>query len=203
MIKYLIHTFRKSFLSVKSLLAIAIGVSALGLAQAALPDKLFFSLYAVAIGLAFLLVQVTLGLRPRLSAEVSEAVQASYSTSTLNNVDCDDKLSKLDRLMTNERVFADPELRLPGLATQLALSSHQLSELLNARLGKSFARYLRERRIEASKSMLCNEPSVSVLAVGLSVGFTSQSNFYEAFRDIEGMTPGQYRKLNGKTGASK
>ena len=40
------------------------------------------------------------------------------------------------------------------------------------------------------------EPSASVLSVGLSVGFTSQSNFYEAFREIEGMTPGQYRKLN-------
>jgi AraC-like DNA-binding protein len=34
-----------------------------------------------------------------------------------------------------------------------------------------------------------------VLSVGLNVGFTSQSNFYEAFREVEGGTPGQYRKL--------
>jgi AraC-like DNA-binding protein len=33
-----------------------------------------------------------------------------------------------------------------------------------------------------------------VLSIGLCVGFTSQSNFYEAFREIEGSTPGQYRK---------
>ena len=34
-----------------------------------------------------------------------------------------------------------------------------------------------------------------------SLGFTSQSNFYEAFRDIEGMPPGQFRKLksNGRS----
>jgi AraC-like DNA-binding protein len=44
--------------------------------------------------------------------------------------------------------------------------------------------------------MLLAEPRASVLSVGLSVGFTSQSNFYEAFREIEGSTPGQYRKLH-------
>ena len=71
---------------------------------------------------------------------------------------------------------------------------------MNGRLGKGFSRYLREQRIGAAKAMLLDEPSASVLAVGLSVGFTSQSNFYEAFREIEGTTPGQYRKLNGKTG---
>jgi AraC-like DNA-binding protein len=41
-----------------------------------------------------------------------------------------------------------------------------------------------------------------VLAVGLNVGFTSKSNFYEAFREIEGMTPGQYRKLQGRVAAA-
>ncbi|MDQ5945645.1 MAG: hypothetical protein QG619_1067, partial [Pseudomonadota bacterium] len=39
--------------------------------------------------------------------------------------------------------------------------------------------------------------------IGLCVGFTSQSNFYEAFREIEGMTPGQYRKLHVKGGAPR
>jgi AraC-like DNA-binding protein len=85
------------------------------------------------------------------------------------------------------------------LAERLGLSTHQLSELLNARLGKSFSRYLREHRVAAAKAMLCDEPTASVLSVGLNVGFTSQSNFYEAFREIEGMTPGQFRKLRSTT----
>ncbi|MCP4492464.1 MAG: AraC family transcriptional regulator [Gammaproteobacteria bacterium] len=59
---------------------------------------------------------------------------------------------------------------------------------MNNRLGKNFSRYLREHRIQ-------DEPAASVLCVGLSVGFSSQSNFYEAFREIEGTTPGQYRKV--------
>lgn len=176
--------------------AIAIGVSVLGLAQAALPDKLFFSLYAISIGVAFLLVQTALGFRPQLSAEISEAAQTAYAISTLGNVDCDAALSRLDTLMTIDRVYEDPELSLPGLAKRMELSTHQTSELMNARLGKSFSRYLREKRVGAAKILLRDEPSASVLSVGLSVGFTSQSNFYEAFREIEGMTPGQYRALN-------
>lgn len=182
---------------------IAISVAVLGLMQSLLPDKLFFTLYASSIGLAFFLVQTTLGLRPQLSTEVievSEIAQTAYVSSTLGSVDCDAALARLRSLMQSERIYIDPALNLPGLAEQLALSTHQLSELINARLGKGFSRYLREQRVAAAKSMLCAAPSASVLSVGLSVGFTSQSNFYEAFREIEGMTPGQYRKLNLKGG---
>ena len=193
---------------------VAIGASLLGLLQAALPEKLFFSLYASAIGVAFFLVQLALGFRPQLSVEVREAIsetlaetptetlaematgaaREAYASSTLNNVDCSAALASLDRLMRIDRLYTNPELSLPGLAERLGLSTHQLSELFNARLGKGFSRYLREQRVAAAKAMLRDEPSASVLSVGLSVGFTAQSNFYEAFREIEGATPGAYRK---------
>lgn len=188
--------FQLEILLLGAVFVIAIAVSVLGLVQTLLPDKLFFKLYAMAISSAFLLVQLTLGLRPELPAQVQETVQTAYASSTLTNVDCDQALANLASLMHNERVFENPEVNLPSLAEQLQLSGHQLSELLNTRLGKGFSRYLREQRIDAAKLMLRHQPSASVMSVGLSVGFTSQSNFYDAFREIEGMTPGQYRKLN-------
>lgn len=174
---------------------LAIAVALAGVAPGLLPDKHFTALYAIAIGLAFLLVQATLHQRPQLEAEVQEAAQSAYQHTTLARIDCDVALARLSELMQSQRLFVDPALSLPSLAARLDLTTHQLSELLNSRLGKSFARYVREQRIEAAKSMLCDEPSASVLSVGLAVGFAAQSNFYEAFRDIEGMTPGQYRKL--------
>lgn len=189
------ENFHLELVLLGSVFFIAIGVSVLGLVQATLPEKLFFTLYAISIGAAFLLVQLTLGLRPQLSTEISEAAQESYASSTLTHVDCDAVLASLDNLMQQERAYEDTELSLPGLAAKLGISAHQLSELMNTRLGKGFSRYLREQRISAAKTMLRDEPSASVLSVGLSVGFAAQSNFYEAFREIEGMTPGQYRKL--------
>lgn len=188
--------FQQEILLLGAVFVIAVTVSLLGLVQSALPARLFFCLYASAIGAAFFLVQTTLLLRPALSAEVAEAVQGSYASSTLGNVDCAAALSRLAQLMQQQKRYQDAALSLARLAGELDLSTHQLSELMNARLGKSFSRYLREQRIAAARQMLLDEASASVLSVGLSVGFTSQSTFYEAFREIEGMTPGQYRKLN-------
>lgn len=191
--------FRREMALLGGVFAIAIGVSVLGLLQASLPGKLFFSLYAIAIGAAFFLVQTALGLRPALTIEVAETAQtaqAAYGNSTLKSVDCEVALARLEVLMKEERLYADPELSMPALAGRLSLSTHQLSELMNARLGKGFSRYLREQRVAAARTALCAEPSASVLSIGLCVGFTSQSNFYEAFREIEGSTPGQYRKLH-------
>jgi AraC-like DNA-binding protein len=176
---------------------IALLVALLGLGLLQLPERLFFSLYAIAIGLAFLLVSTTLQLSPTLSADVAEAARESYTKSALGGVDCDAALEGLRLLMEREQLYRESELDLPLLANRLDLSVHQLSEIINTRLGKSFSRLIREYRVAAARDMLLAEPTAAVLAVGLSVGFTSQSNFYDAFREITGMTPGRYRKLHG------
>lgn len=178
---------------------VALGVAVLGVWVEAIPQRLFIHLYASAIGLAFLLVQIALGRRPQLPEEVRETAQAAYAHTTLGRVDCDDALARLEVLMRSERLYADADLSLARLAERLGLSAHQLSELMNTRLGKGYSRYLRERRVEAARRMLLDEPRASVLSVGLSVGFTSQSSFYEAFREIEGSTPGQFRKLQARS----
>lgn len=193
--------FRREMQLLGGVFAIAMAIAAYGLGLGLLPEsqpgKGFYSLYACAIGLAFFLVHTVLALRPQLSAEVQESAQSAYATTTLAHLDCPALLVRLEALMADEHLYRDPDLSLPGLAERLTITPHQLSELLNARLGKGFSRYLREQRIAAAKAMLLAEPGASVLAVGLNVGFTSQSNFYEAFRDIEGMPPGQFRKLKG------
>lgn len=181
---------------------VAVVVALLGLLPTGLPGKLFTALYASAVGLAFLLVQATLHLRPQLEAEVREMAQSAYAQTTLAKVDCDAALRRLEVLMAGERLYVDPELSLAKLASRMDLTAHQLSELLNSRLGKSFARHVRELRVGAAKAMLCDEPTASVLSVGLSVGFSAQSNFYDAFREIEGTTPGQYRKLRLRSASS-
>ncbi len=192
--------FAREIVILGSIFVIALGVAGLGIFQANLPDKLFFVLYSIAIGLAFLLVQIALGLRPHLPEELTETVKAAYAHSTLSRIDREATIEQLKAMMDAERLYEDSELSLSGLAQRLGLTGHQLSELINSNLGKSFSRFLRERRVEAAKTMLLAEISASVLSVGLSVGFTAQSNFYEAFREVEGMTPGQYRKLHYKAG---
>ncbi|MBK8453994.1 MAG: helix-turn-helix domain-containing protein [Thiofilum sp.] len=188
------NRFKLELVVLGAVFIIALGVAGLVLLLPWLTETLFFSLYASAIGLAFLLINGVLNLTPELPQQVTEAAQETYAVSTLTQVNCPQVLERLTTLMQQQR-FTDPDLDLATLANELGISSHQLSELINLHLGKGFARYIREWRVEAAKTMLLNEPKASVLSIGLSVGFNSQSNFYAAFREITGMTPSAFRKL--------
>ncbi|WP_020558482.1 helix-turn-helix domain-containing protein [Thiofilum flexile] len=192
------NRFKGELLILSAVFIIALAVSGLVLLLPWLTEQVFFSLYATAIGLAFLLTNFVLNLAPELPEQVTEAAQETYAVSTLTQVDCPQVLERLTTLMQQQR-FTDPELDLATLAHELGITSHQLSELINTQLGKGFARYMREWRVEAAKTQLINEPKASVLSIGLSVGFNSQSNFYSAFREITGMTPSAFRKLMLKT----
>ncbi len=177
---------------------IALMVMLLGFALPFISEKLFFGLYACAIGMAFLLLNLALSQSPELSVEIAEAAHEAHHSSSLNTVDCKHALQRLDELMQQQQLFQQPDLNLRGVAEQLGLSAHQLSELINTYLGKGFSRYIREFRVALAKQQLLEEKSASVLAIGMSVGFSSQSNFYHAFREITGMTPGRYRRLHRK-----
>lgn len=105
-------------------------------------------------------------------------------------------MQKLERLMIEGKAYLNQDLSLPSLAADVGISSHQLSELINTRLGMGFSRYVRERRVEAAKALLVTAPSQSILSVSLDTGFRSQSAFYAAFKEMTGQSPGDYRSAN-------
>lgn len=197
---YALRAFRQRFqLELGLLLAVfllGVGVVALVFLTPLIAEPLFFALYASAIGCAFLLINLALAYAPHMPERIEEVARETYLSSTLTNIDCEEAAHRLDDLMRRERIYENPDLDLNQTAQRLGLSPHQLSELVNTRLGKGFSRYVREFRVEAAKLMLLDEPEASVLAVGLNTGFSSQSNFYTAFREITGMTPGQFRKIS-------
>jgi AraC-like DNA-binding protein len=188
--------FRLELLALGTLFAIALAVLLLGFIWPLLNETDFISAYSILIGLAFFAVTLTLLRFPGIAADVSAAAQAVYAESTLKNIDKPAALTRLDALMQQDKLYTLETLSLALLAEQLALSQHQLSELINTEFQQGFSRYIREQRIAAAKKLLLAEPNVSVLSIGLTVGFSTQSNFYAAFRDIVGVAPGQYRKMH-------
>ncbi|BCB26685.1 hypothetical protein SKTS_15710 [Sulfurimicrobium lacus] len=190
------HRFHLELGFLAGIFLIAAGVVGLVFLMPLISEHAFFMLYASAIGSAFLLLSLALFHAPQMPDRIEEAARETYVSSTLANVDCESTLNRLEQLMQQEQAFENPDLDLPMMAEQLGLSGHQLSELVNVKLGKGFSRYVREYRVNAAKAMLLNEPSASVLSIGMSSGFSSQSNFYTAFREVTGMTPGQFRKFS-------
>ena len=154
----------------------------------------FYHLYANSIGFAFFLVVAALIVFPDLLSDIAEVAKISYSATTLTEVDIDAKLKELDTLMKTSKIVQNEQLNLTLLADEVDLTSHQLSELINVHFAMGFSRYIRQRRVDVAKRLLIDEPDSSILSISLDTGFKSQSNFYAAFKEITGETPGSYRK---------
>jgi AraC-like DNA-binding protein len=173
---------------------------AVGATGALAPQHVGWDAFALAyswqIMLGYLLVTGLLLLVPDLAAKTQEAVASSYAQSALGKVDVSAAVERLRVLFESEHLYRDEDLGLAKLARRVELTPHQLSELLNVRFGESFSRFVRRHRVAAAKRMLVDEPRASVLSVGLSVGFGSQSTFYAAFKDETGVVPGEFRRRN-------
>ncbi len=179
---------------------VAILILILGLSVPWLGIEIYVLGYSILIGLGLLAALFTLLRIPDLASRAAEAVRSAYTSSSLKSVDVDAAMARLEHLMQREQIYVNESLSLSSLAQALALSPHQLSELVNTRLGIGFSRYVREHRVRAAQRMLIDEPQASVLSVGLAVGFTSQSNFYTAFREITGEVPGRFRRRQADSG---
>ena len=166
----------------------------LGLSIPYIDHTIFFSAYAGSIGIAMILVTAAVIIFPELMSDIVEITEATYAKSTLIGVDIDSLLASLEGLMDVDKVYQNENLSLNTLAEMIDISGHQLSELINTQFNCGFPRFIRERRVAQAKKMLTNEPSASILSIGLATGFKSQSNFYAAFREITGMSPGNFRK---------
>jgi AraC-like DNA-binding protein len=189
--------FRVELPVVLAFAVMGLGVGVAGaLTPRAIPWDLFALAYSVQMAAGFLLVSALLLLVPDLATKTQEAVSTSYAQSSLGRVDVAQATERLRRLFEDEHLYRDEDLGLAKLARRVDLSPHQLSELLNVRFGESFSKFVRRHRVAAASRMLIDEPRASVLSVGLSVGFGSQSTFYAAFKEETGLVPGEFRRRN-------
>lgn len=101
---------------------------------------------------------------------------------------------KLQRLIGEEQLYKNPDLKLNDLAKKINISGHQLSQLLNDNLGKSFAAYINEFRINEACELIANDRGIKLEAIGYEVGFNSKSTFYTAFKKLKQTTPTVYKE---------
>lgn len=122
-----------------------------------------------------------------------EAENARYTKSQIENLDSDNVIDKIELAMKEDKAFLSDTMTLKLLAEKVGITSHQLSEILNRKLNKSFNQMINEYRINEAKEILVQDPDRKILAVAYDVGFNSPSAFYKAFQKFAGMTPTRYR----------
>ncbi len=95
--------------------------------------------------------------------------------------------------MNEQKLFLKPDFSLPLLADQLRVTVHQLSQVINDGLGKSFFEMTAEYRIEEAKRLLKEKPNIKVEEIAEEVGYNSKSSFNTAFKKLTGKTPSEWR----------
>lgn len=100
-----------------------------------------------------------------------------------------------------KRHFAE-KLTLEETARYVGFSPTYFSKVFKEEMGVTFNHYLGGLRVEESKMLLLSGER-SVGDVCAAVGFEDQSYFIKVFRKYTGVTPGKFRKQQGRLDRSK
>lgn len=83
------------------------------------------------------------------------------------------------------------------LASDLGYQADYLSSLFKRSMGISIVRYTNQIRIRTAKTLLSNY-GVTIKEAAFSCGFSDEKYFMRVFKQLEGVTPAQYRKSFGR-----
>ena len=121
--------------------------------------------------------------------------QTKYKSSSVTPGQQQELLEKLKAVMASERPFLAPDFSLPELAARLHVSVHQLSQVINEGLGKSFFEMTAEYRVAEAKILLKEKVNLKIEEIAEQVGYLSKSSFNSTFKKITGQTPSAWRGL--------
>ncbi|MGL5693009.1 MAG: helix-turn-helix domain-containing protein, partial [Peptostreptococcaceae bacterium] len=75
------------------------------------------------------------------------------------------------------------------------INSIYLGQLFQKETGILFSDYINNFRVNKAK-LLLSETTLKASDIGEKVGYTNKNYFYRKFKNIVGITPSEYRKIN-------
>lgn len=103
---------------------------------------------------------------------------------------------ELEAIIKVQKAYLDKGLTLSSLASQMNITTHQLSEFLNVEQKQSFNDYINSFRIEYAKELLKGRDGKLYTLEGIAEksGFNSLSTFHRHFKKHTDLTPKQWSK---------
>ncbi len=100
---------------------------------------------------------------------------------------------KVDALVRDERLFADPDINLSRMARRLHMPARDVSKAINQATGFNVSQYVNGLRIEEACRVM-SETNTSITEVVFHSGFNTKSNFNREFLRVKGVAPSVWRK---------
>ena len=122
--------------------------------------------------------------------------EEKYKSNKVSQDECKRLEVELQKLMNEQRLYTDPELKIGDLAASMNTSAYNLSYLFNQYLNCNYYDYINEYRIEEFKRMIEDEQSdkFTLTTIAIQCGFSSRASFFRYFKKATGMTPNEYVK---------
>lgn len=122
-----------------------------------------------------------------------------YAQKKIQNADALALIERLENVINEHEIYKNPDLKLHDLAQKINISGHQLSQLLNDNLGKSFPIFINEYRIKKACALIAADDRMKLEALAYEVGFNSKSTFFATFKKQMGTTPALFKAQLLKT----
>jgi AraC-like DNA-binding protein len=109
-------------------------------------------------------------------------------------------VDKINVYLTKEEPYVNPDFTINELAVALKVPVHHLSYCLNTLMNVKFTTLRTQLRIQYATKLLESGQAdeLSMDGIGKKSGFSTRSNFYNAFKTETGMTPSEYLERKNK-----
>jgi AraC-like DNA-binding protein len=114
----------------------------------------------------------------------------SYKELVVEN-DADKDMQRLMNAVAKH--FADPEFSVEKLAREAGVSASRIPGMLKERFNMNFKQYLNIIRITEAKRLL-RETDNQITTCAYNVGYNNIPHFNRTFKQLEGISPKEYRK---------
>lgn len=174
------------------------------------PENVFYKYIYLAISLIMFLIMYRSLKQPQIFSEVNfneaeeinepknEVEESGYYKSGLTEQKINEIASSLLIIMQNDKPYLKSNLSLSDLAQLNGVSAHNLSEVINTKLNKTFYDFINQYRVNEVKKMLkdVKYENYSILSIGFEAGFNSKTSFNTIFKKFTGTTPSEYKRTN-------
>lgn len=112
---------------------------------------------------------------------------------------------KLLNFMSKEKPYLNSKLTIHELSKQLNTNNKYLSKIINNSFKQNFVTFINSYRIEESKKLLLDteNDNYTIESIANMAGFHSRSTFNTAFKNITGVTPSKFKKVNSTSAIGK
>lgn len=159
----------------------------------------FFIAFSVSLSIHLIAIKTFLSPETTIAYQTHNANAnqdtRKYQSSSLKEADLAYYERELIRIMETDKPYLNNQLRLTELAEFIQLSTHQLSQVINQQLSKSFFDFVNEYRVMEAKRLLRekNREQDKLLSIAYDAGFNSKAAFNRAFKKHAQISPSKFR----------